>query len=89
MANYYDPIDESNKKSSLGVGAKSVYNDLRGTTTLDNEIEKELCERIAVIEKEGSLVPPLEKIDWIISIALIVFISLVPVFVMATKLGID
>ena len=50
---------------------EEVYEELKGRTGTDPEIEKELCRRVAEIETQGEVVPGLEKGDWILSWVLI------------------
>ncbi len=53
---------------------EEVYEELKGRTGTDPEIEQELCKRISEIESQGSVVAGLTKGDWIITWALIAFI---------------
>ncbi|MCC7570885.1 MAG: hypothetical protein GX567_11560 [Clostridia bacterium] len=67
---------------------ESVYSELKGKTGLDEELEKELCKRVATIEEKGDIVPPLKKIDWAFILALFVLAGLLPVFIEAFRLSI-
>jgi len=62
---------------------EEVYSQLKGKTGLEEEMEKELCRRIAVIEEEGTLVEPLYKSDWIAIIILFFGVGILPVIVAA------
>ena len=65
-----------------------VYSELNGKTGTDPEIEKELIRRIAIIEEQGNIVPPLTKSDWVLALILFVVVGLGPVFYEAFQLGV-
>lgn len=67
---------------------EEVYEELKGCTGTNPDVEQELCRRIAEIEQQGEVVPGLDKKDWIISVALIVLGTVLPIVVYAFKLGI-
>lgn len=67
---------------------EEIYSELKGRTGTDDEVEKELCRRIAEIEEQGEVVPGLSKGDWLLSVALIVLGTVAPIVVFACKLGI-
>jgi hypothetical protein len=66
-----------------------VNSELYGKTGTDPEVEKELIRRIAIIEEQGNVVPPLTKNDWILTLILFVVVGLGPVFYEAIKLGVQ
>jgi hypothetical protein len=68
---------------------EEVYADLKGRTGLEPEMEKELCSRIAIIESQRDVVPPLTKTDWIMAVGLIAAVGLLPVVVEALRFGIQ
>lgn len=70
-------------------GYESVYEELKGRTGTDPEIEKELCRRIAEAEAVKSIVPELSRIDWILTWIFIVLGSGLPILYYALKLGIS
>lgn len=67
---------------------EEVYEELKNRTGTSFEVEQELCRRIAEIEEQGEVVPGLDKKDWIISVALILLGTVLPIVVYAFKLGI-
>lgn len=68
---------------------EEVYEELKGRTGTDPEVEKELCKRVAEIETQGEVVPGLTKGDWILSWVLIALGTFLPIVVYACKLGIS
>ena len=68
---------------------EEVYEELKGRTGTDPEVEKELCRRVAEIESQGEVVPGLKKIDWVISWVLIALGTFLPIVIYAFKLGIS
>lgn len=67
---------------------EEVYSELKGRTGLEQEMEKDLCNRIAIIEDQGNIVEPLHKADWLLAIVLIAVVGLIPVFIEAFIIGI-
>lgn len=67
---------------------EEVYSELEGKTGTEPEIEKELARRIAIIEDQKEIVPPLTKNDWILAVILFLLVGLGPVFYEAFKLGV-
>ena len=65
-----------------------VYEELKGRTGTNPDVEKELCRRIAEIEEQGEVGPGLSKSDWWLSLVLIVLGTVLPIVVYAFKLGI-
>ena len=68
---------------------EEVYEELKGRTDTDPEIEKELCRRVAEIESQGGVVDPLPKGDWILVAVLIALGTFLPIIVYACLLGIS
>lgn len=68
---------------------EEVYEELKGRTGTDPDVEKELCRRIAEIETQGEVVPGLTKGDWILSWVLIALGTFLPIIIYACKLGIS
>ena len=68
---------------------EEVYEELKGRTDTDPEIEQELCRRVAEIESEGGVTSPLPKADWILVAILIVLGTIVPIIYYAVKYGIS
>lgn len=66
---------------------EDVYNDLKGRTGTDFEVEKELCKRIAIIEDKREIVPKLSK-DWIATWVLMVVCGAFPIIIEAFRLGV-
>lgn len=67
---------------------EEIYEELKGRTGTNTDVEKELCRRIAEIETQGEVVPGLDKRDWWLSCALIVLGTVLPIVVYAFKLGV-
>ena len=68
---------------------EEVYEELKGRTDTDPEIEEELCRRIAEIESDGGVVDPLPKRDWVLIWLLIAFGTFLTIVVYACLLGIS
>lgn len=68
---------------------EEIYEELKGRTGTDPEVEKELCKRVAEIETQGAVVSGLTKGDWILSWILIALGTFLPIVVYACKLGIS
>ncbi len=68
---------------------EEVYEELKGRTGTDPEIEQELCKRISEIESQGSVVAGLTKGDWIITWVLIALGTFLPIVIYAYNLGIS
>ena len=68
---------------------EEVYEELKGRTDTDPDIEKELCKRVAEIESQGGVVDPLPKGDWILIWILCALGTFLPIVIYAFKLGIS
>lgn len=68
---------------------EEVYEELKGRTGTDPDIEQELCRRVAEIESEDGVVESLQKIDWIMVVILIILGTIVPIIYYAAKYGIS
>ena len=68
---------------------EEVYEELKGRTDTDPEIEEELCRRIAEIESDGGVVEDLPKKDWALIWILCVLGTVLPIVVYAFLLGVS
>lgn len=67
---------------------EEIYEELKGRTDTDPEIEEELCTRIAEIETQGGVAEPLLKGDWILVAILIAVGTFLPILYYAFQYGI-
>lgn len=58
---------------------EAITKELKGRVNMEEEIEKELFEKIAIIEESDGAVEPMKKADWALALFFIIAFGFVPV----------